>query len=386
MSTDLLDSPAPRGSREVAERDVAFRHSDRNGVSELVVDLREVTRLDASTLLLCIAVIATRVRAAARTVLRLPRAHAGRDFLRAWDFQAAVETAGGISLRRLVAAEDRRFFGEAASHYLPHAAVAADGGLRGIVTRLEADRFFALGIYRLGETKMTMRMIQGEWSRWRRHLFLEGLGPHLRGPRDDVARVVIHELLANAAQHPGASVATVAATVTEDTPGDHWLVIAMWDDGTSIVDTLRACLRDGESLRATTAPIDEIFDVEPVGWESDRLPLTSSFRPDASCADGELLVASLIAGISRKPSQQAVEHVPRPEAGDWDDHVGYGLYALYRSVINDFGGELCVRTHGHELRLTAGDEPHCYRTRVEKYADEPEFAGNLITARLPIFS
>lgn len=130
-------------------------------------------------------------------------------------------------------------------------------------------------------------------------------------------------------------------------------------------------------------PMAETFEVDAIGWHRDPVPLDSSYQPDRAAVDGELLIASLMAGISRKP-WRAVPTVERPERGDWDDYVGYGLYALYRSVINDFYGALDVRTHGHTLELRGGDDPHHYFVRVERYAEHPDFPGNMIVVRLPI--
>ncbi|MEN3281479.1 MAG: hypothetical protein V7607_2619 [Solirubrobacteraceae bacterium] len=383
MTTAVRDTSALHDSLDRSGVAAAIKAQVAEGVDELTVDLRNALSLDASTLLLCAAVIATRARCGLGVVLRLPAEPAGRDFLRAWAFQAAVETAADVSLRRLVYPADRKHFG-ADPEPAPEPKIRV--GVEGIVQRLEQERFFAAATYHLGANANVTDMIHREWSRWRKHLFVDGLGPHLRGPRQDVARVVIQELLANAAQHPDARIATVTATVSADTAGDRYLVIAMWDDGTSIIKTLRSCLDDGQPIRAMGAPAHEHFDLEPVGWPTERTFLDSSMEPDAFDADGELLVASLIAGISRKPSQPGVPEVKRPEPSDWEAHVGYGLYALYRSVINDFGGELHVRTQGHHLRLRAEQGDDHYVARVEKYADEPEFAGNLITALLPISS
>jgi hypothetical protein len=383
MTPDVLERPALPGLLDVAALDAAIQPQLDNRTEELCVDLQGAQRLDAGALLLCAAIIGTRARADLGVVLRLPREHEGRDFLRTWNFQTAVETSASVSLRQLTHPDDRHLFGEDQVHYVPQAIFSGVDPLDGIVGRLEGQRFFASSTYRLGTSALITRMIQGEWSRWRRHLFLEGLGPHLRGPRHDVARVVIQELLANAAQHPNPTVATVASTVTPGADDARELAIALWDDGTSIVDTLRRCLTGDRGLRAMAAPVQETFALETIGWESAHGELDSSYDPEPSAADGELLAASLMAGISRKPWDDVAD-VERPEPGDWEDHVGYGLYALYRSVINDFAGELHLRTHGLHLRLGASDRRGHYLMCVEKYADRPDFAGNMITVRLPI--
>ncbi len=68
--------------------------------------------------------------------------------------------------------------------------------------------------------------------------------------------------------------------------------------------------------------------------------------------------------------------------------VGDGLAALYRSVVDDFQGQLSLRSGSVFLNLKAGNatsaENRSYAAKLSKYPDEMQILGNMITVRLPI--
>lgn len=357
---------------------MAWRSATDDGES-LLLDLRTTQFIEPVALLYLFATIVDRATTDKGTLLRLPERKRLRDFLRAWNFQGAVQAGTHFPLRQLVHPDDHHYFGETASYYTA-------GRDPDLIRYLASRRFFGLMTHDLSAGGG--RILEREWSRWRSPLILQVLERHLRGPGRDVARVVIYELLANAIQHPGARSATVVSSVygavTEKGWQDTSFTVSVWDDGNGIVDTLRTALKAGGSVRATTgAPVDR-FDVKPVGWNPTCLSYSSDWTPDRESSDAELLLASVFPGISQKPWRRDIPILTRPDGESRSEDVGHGLHALYRSVVDDFGGSVAFRTGRHFLNLKGGESPRSYRAKLARYVDWPLFRGNMVTVRVPI--
>jgi len=383
-------APAPvtlKGSLDVPalERPLlrwAAHHDERNA---LTVDLGAVRFIDAVALLHLLAVMTERAERDLSTVLRLPRTRTVRDFLRAWNFPQAIRSATGLPLQRFVADDDLAYFGEGQRHFTrPDQGPAGDD----LLGYLERKRFFGLMTYHVSPHDRPSWTIEQEWSRWRSPLILEVLDKHLRGPGRDVARVVIYELLANAIQHPQARTAAVVSSVNR-VPGpggpiDRSLTISVWDDGRGIVETLRRCLDAGQRIRVADARVEDEFTVVADGWHPGAERRLTTWTPDPDAADGELLLASVFPGVSQKATYPTVT-IDRPEPTPWAAETGYGLHALYRSVIDNFKGSLAIRTGQHfmNLKSTRGTQ-RAYRAKIVHYPDQAPFRGNLVTIRVPV--
>jgi hypothetical protein len=379
------------GSLPVIVLDQAFVNCAAEPDQMLVIDLRGVTYIEPVALLYLLSVLAARLKLADNTRLRLPTSHRVRDFLRAWSFPAAVRITTGVPFARL-ADEDLHYFGEAQRYYL--VAPDADGATGDVLAHLESRRFFGLMPYRIHVNTDATRALEDEWSRWRTPLILQVLARFIRGPQEDVARVLIYELLANAIQHPEATTATVVSSIgrrrvnagTDDT---HF-TLAVWDDGKSITDTLRQCLTEIGTVRVANARVDDTFDVRASGWTSAFASLRASWTPPRDTSDEELLLSSLFSGISQK-----VASVSLPTAslslphGDWPEvsqasDAGNGLSSLYKSVVDDFRGTLSIRTGRSFLHLKRHKGSPSYSVKIVRYDDSHPLHGNFVTVRIPL--
>lgn len=348
------------------------------------IDLAGVAPVCVEVALLALARMSERARDRVPVRMRFPAQHTERERLRRWSFQQACEASAGTSFLRLVDREDRRYFGEARID-APLEVWSDPNDVDAFVSRLEQDGFFGLTTYSLTVRGALTRMIRHEWARWRHVLILELLEAHSRGPGPDVARVLVHELLANAIQHPEASMVVLGASVEGLDSADPQLVVAVWDDGDSIVKTLRDCV--GAGVRATETTVNDEFRIRTSGWSPSKSTLPASWAPDADSHDGELLLASLLPGISRKPQAPGFPVVDRPEVVDWENKTGFGLHALYRSAIDAFGGDVHIWSDSYSLHLSGAPAPtttFAYDVDVQLLADVPPLMGNLIAIRLPI--
>lgn len=353
------------------------------------IDLGDPAVRSAQGLLLAVALMAGPARTDASAPLRLPHSNVDLEQLRRWHFQPVCERAAGRSLRRLVSAPDRARFGVPSTE--PETAPAGEFGEFGEFRfELERDGFFGLVDYDLQPPGAFTRLIRSEWERWRHPLVARLLRVHPPEVIGDVARVLVHELLANAIQHPYASRVVVGSSVDDGPNGPH-LSIAVWDDGRSVIHTLARVAP--EALRASETPdwaaeITDGFDIVARGWEPESMFFSADWTPSAGHKPqpGELLLAALLPGVSRKHSEDDYATVDRPETVPWELRTGFGLHALYRCAIDAFGGALCIRTGDHWLRLTAAEraEDGASRYRAEIDLLDRELVGNFVSLELPL--
>lgn len=346
------------------------------------VDLRDADALNLEIMLLALATIAERARDQLPVHLRLPVTRRGRDRLRRWRFQETCEAAAGSSLRRLVAPADRHWFNEGSAN---GNGASVDSELARFALELERHCLLALASYRLGEPGALTRMIRCEWSRWRHPLVLQLLNDHAHGFGPDVARVLVHELLANAIQHPDASLAVVGASLEDPAGSNPVLLIGLWDDGKSLIETLGEHAARGLRARPA-AEVADVFYVRADGWTARQERIPADWDPCDATDEAELLIASLLPGISRKPHVDTVA-VDRPEPVEWEQHVGFGLHALYRYTVDVFRGALSIRTGSYLLELAAATEDRgekAYDVYVRHCTDSPPLLGTIVTLHLPL--
>jgi hypothetical protein len=137
-------------------------------------------------------------------------------------------------------------------------------------------------------------------------------------------------------------------------------------------------------VRISPARSDDEFRIRADGWENASPVLHSTWEPPPDAADEELLIASVFSGVSQKDGMREIEQVFPPGAAQTSTEAGNGLYALYRSVIDDFGGALSIRSGSHFMNLKAGGSDGVYSAKVVTYPDWPPFLGNMVTVRVPL--
>jgi hypothetical protein len=352
------------------------------GDGALDLDLGKVTFIEPIALLHLFAVLVDRSRRGLLTHLRLPARQRTRDFLRAWNLDGALKLATGSSLRHFVGKDDYRYFGEEQRDYK---GVQAGSSEEYLLSR----RFFGVTPQRVGSRETHVRLVEREWARWQDPLVLDALR-RLRGSAEDIARVIVYEALTNAVQHPNSNWVAVVSKAHSSERGeegrftDHFFQLGVWDDGESIVQTLKGALQRGAVRAGDPTNVDR-FEIKTVGWESSQTLYESNWTPTRGASDAELLLASLFQGISQKPVRKDIKTIRMP--GDRTKRSnGDGLHALYRSVIDDFGGSLAVRTGAYFMNVKAdkGAAPRTYRAKISHYGDWPPFPGNMITVRVPL--
>ena len=351
---------------------------------ELRIDLSKVGYFDPAALLHLLAIISSRVGDGLSTRLELPKDREVRDFLRAWNFAPALESCAGISLHRLTDRSDHSRFGEQQEYFLPDLRTyPVESSPRilddGLVRYLIGARFFGLVVHEVSDSSVASTLVEQECDRWRQDLVLRMLERHLLGPAEDFARVIVYELAANAVEHPCASKFVVVSNIAGSPApaAENSFTFSVWDNGQGVVDTLIDCLSEGRDIRTSPPRRRDLFRIRPKGWKPSAITRASDETPRLGDASEEFLLASLFSGISRKEGKTAA-----------DKRIGDGLHALYRSVIDEFGGTLIIRTGFHVLRLSADTQRAGSVQYLAEIVAYPKaggsFPGNMITARVPL--
>jgi len=388
----------------------------------LLIDLTETSYIEVAALVNCIALLVERTDSRLRTFIAIPSDRRVRDFLKVWRFARAVKDATGLSLVEFVVGEDRRYLSEPQESYTGQ----GDG-----IQKLEYDpdwepkrdtprNFFEFVTFaeepgkKITPEGRFASAPRQEGRRWTRPLIQEVLEKHLpgRGTKDEVARVIIYEAMSNAVRHPQARVVQAVSRFERQGNGTEGhrgsLRICVWDDGDSIVKTLMQALEEGRSIQAFNLPpfmCDRVhvtirdFDCK---HKDQRIVDQSDKITKESATEKDILLASLFPGVTRTVAQSVPQVEPfenQPSEQDLASQLmdfmnsapGMGLYALTRTVIDQFTGTLFIRSGRYRLIIEAAHDAwrvqysvryKCKITVYRKYM--PPFRGNLLAIQLPL--
>lgn len=399
-----LPSTVTIGAVETAISDWSATHDWH---TPLCIDLQDARWIDVSALLHIIAVTADRHRTSQLiTRLRIPQDKRLRDFLRVWQFPQAFTTATGLRFHEVVPSEDLTYFGEVQDTYDLHGRPITTLGRD--VHVLESTRFFGFQCYNVTSDRSKDVMIQQACSHWSNSLVLSVLSRHLFGRSLDVSRVTIYESLLNAAQHANATRVCLVSKLDQPNAGQASgsqgstqgsLTISVWDDGLSIIDTLRTRLNDGLPIRAPVRPVSLLltkFMLQEVPDATVSATLSAEFTPSATCTNPQLLLSSLFPGITRKAAanqgqeSHSTESIRLTQSRTGGD-PGMGLYALIQAAIKSFRGSVAIRSSRYFMNVrspTSNEQSKLgidYVAKITTLPDHlPAFCGNMLTIRLPL--
>jgi len=368
-------------------------NSFSESIESLELDFSSSEYIEVVSLVFIIALVANRAKRGLHTKIRLPLRKKTRDFLRVWQFPDAIRRATRIPFAELVCKEDLRYFGENLSEdqteYLPTTFDRAIG-------RLLSDRFFAIQTLALDPSFSGLQLVLAESNRWENRLVKSVLSKHLSGPEGYLASRIVFESMTNAIRHSAARIIQTAsrfAASGEDQGGSvGQFTVIYWDDGQSMIETLKSAIRGGKTIRSEAVP-PAVFSYRVIEELSDQKRTEklfhSTFTPDSSAEDHLLLFATILPGITRDVEGKNLL-VHRRLKDDMPSYTGpgMGLYVLVNTVVDVFGGSLSFRTGEYFMNIKkafARDREAKYRVKIKSYDKiVPSFLGNMLTIRLPI--
>lgn len=415
---------------DLVENQLAHYYDQTDERRPLRLDFSNAVYIDIAALINCIATLVQRKEKGLESIIDYPRSKKVRDFLKVWRFPEAVEEATHTEFKDFMLPEQVKYFAEEQDTY-----TGIGDGVAALEYDLDWDgmpmakrNFFEFTTF--STEKCRVILPEGPLSaapriesrKWTGTLIREVLRKHLGSdnPKDEVARVIVYEAMSNAVRHPKASIIqtvsrfmrkTGVSSVEEMAKSPRKiqskvkklkgsLRICIWDDGEFIANTLLNPLRDGKPVRAVRLPpymCERIF-VQLRSFDEtveNELVLDQSKDPSPGSPEFELLVASLYPGVSRTAAESIPEVEPYFEGLNSNVLVapGMGLYALTRTVLDQFQGSLVIRSGNHRLAMEVAHDTYRqlysvrYKCRITKYPQYyPTFRGNLLVIQLPIRS
>jgi len=367
----------------------------------LELDLSACEFIEVPTLIYLIAFVKNRLNKGQATYIRVPKSEEVRDFLRAWEFPRALRQATGIPFNKLVQEGDLQYFGERTGV----SSIRYSGWvLDGQVERLLSDKFFAITTFPLNRSKAPARIVVDETRRWEAQLVKSVLTKHLKGPEGYFANRVIFESMTNALRHPSANIIQTASRFdvhydgSGKPTGKKYFTMAFWDDGESIVATLRRAIIQGLKVRSADVPElykDYLVKIEPATNERPEPKMISSgYVPNTETSEELLLLSATFPGITR--DVVGIGHIAPSDLSENEGSLmlpGMGLYVLTNCVVDIFGGSIAFRTQDFFMNIkrttewskkNRGDQSH-YHVKIKRFhSSSPSFLGNMLTIRLPV--
>lgn len=363
----------------------------------IVFDMRRCTYIEVASLMRLISLFSDRQRRGLSTRIALPLNKDVRDFLRVWEFPNALFQATQLPFYDVVPMEDHKYFGENKNlSDIKYTTFYESIG----AARLLSNRFFSFLATRIQKGDSITSTVVKETMRWQDDLVKSILRKHLSGPdnaENYVPSRIIYEAISNACRHPNCSVIITTSRFSSSDPRAKdpagQFTIVVWDDGESMMDTLKRPLVEGKPIRAIEPILNQKFlvkFVDPDRKESQEV-YPADFLPTADSMDYLVLFATILPGITRDPA--GTGHTVHPELLSVPELTlpGMGLYVLLNAVIDIFGGSVAFRTNRFFMNLKRPRKQEIqesgaeYRVKIEGYHESlPPFLGNMVTIRLPI--
>ncbi|MEU9189066.1 hypothetical protein AB0D14_31905 [Streptomyces sp. NPDC048484] len=342
------------------------------------IDLSTAVTFDVIAMLRVLSVAAMRKDSGGETRFRLPRNAAARHCLRLWRFPDAVSAVTRTPFRLLVSEEDETYFGENWPETQEPSSHGVDNLRSSVLPYLVERQNFGICPYRLDDAMSRLQFVEDETARWTGYALVQLLQRVLKGSASDVARVLVPELLNSVVAHRSARLGVAGSQMELPAPwvddGNGILTIGVWDNDVTLIASLRERLAGGEKEFEGNSRVSAQLVVDSEGWTRSRRNYDSRWLPGPSAADSEVLLAEMVAG-----TPLLVPPTGYPQAGQ-------GIYTLYRTAIDVFGGSLQIRTGGTCLTVQSAPDfdGARYQVRATQNAALPAQLGNLISVRLPV--
>ncbi|CAN5202754.1 hypothetical protein BH11ACT5_BH11ACT5_07800 [soil metagenome] len=400
--------PHGTGLFDIASLGEGWRRGRVSEDDELTIDLTNVKFIEHETMVLIFALVCDWKTRKKAVYLDLPTSTRVLNYLRAWQFPAAIENALNLRFAEVLT-EDSQIRYEQLKK-LPNdyeqVVVSPDGGRASLVH----ISFFELQALQISRAVFDLEDVVRRAATLAKDKWLDA---HVLGILDNylaqknygdrVATNVVYEAVRNSALHPKATLAYASSQIRREDLGKGadgkqrwgdpiWIEVSIWDDGESILDTLKLALGDNQPITSSSYGLDDetfVVEVHDEGGPSRSfLRTVGDLHSDSDIA---IMASAFMLGVSSQPHRSPDETYSEshPSGTDLKTRVrglpGAGLYVLRTTVIDDFKGSIQYLTGRHRLSISGTPEVGKYLFSVSSGGpDDMTVKGNLLIVRIPL--
>jgi hypothetical protein len=351
----------------------------------LLINCTNVSYFDVPGMVYLISRIIERARLGLETKLALPQRPEVANFLRIWNVDTTIERACGFPFSTMLHPSSTSIW----SHLQT-------------MPRTSHEERLPASFYPIQATLRSSRRftpnLAAEWSEsWRSVYILSVLNRMLGGYGERIASHVIHEAIMNGIRHPGARVLLTASSSIRypsrsNSKSSRYLTICVWDDGASIVETLRGASAFATEFYPRQSSLfkrDLEFTRIGIDKEEKTIRLTNQTAIPVDSEDALLLLASTFPGVTSDPSSEASYAHPNVIRENIDyARPGMGLFVLCSTVAEVFGGKVTIRSGRSRMSIQSGpiaseNAPRLLNVKVTDLGPNSLLLGNQVTIRIP---
>jgi hypothetical protein len=385
----------------------------------LLLDMKDINWIEVQSIIFLIAYIDKKQSKNEKIKIELPRDIKIRNFIRFFRLPSVLSSLTGKKFQDLVTTESLQYFGEniklrgdyrnfQLKKYLNYDSFAEAIAENDIRTYSELYQFKTDT-----DKSYSYEKLLAAWNCAAMKAFLK---KYLESQESNKERLVpnriISECITNSQRHSKADKLMVSFIVKKElaTGGNNSnnvLHISFWDNGDSIIKTLKDAINKGKPIIdadiLNDSKINTVQSSYYIKYENDTFD-KAIIDSDINLTeiiddDGLILLSSFFPGISEDPKglHQFTVNDDFKEEDTPLKKPGMGLTILLNAAIDLLGGEISVRAENcflnikkpgnnaikkYETQLTKHNK--YYEVRIKKYDENVPFNGNMLTIRLPL--
>lgn len=402
-----------------------LQHYDTNNYQEpLVLDFSNVSYIQVSSFIFFIQHIYKREKEGYQTFIKLPSSRDVKIIMYVWRFFEVIEELTQKKISDFLFGEFKeipqvKYIIEGNEYYLDLRKDYLEGYYKEEqLNSLVNKGFFSMICEPFHAEKQKLLALKKQQRKWESEkLITDVLEKHLMRPGqlgDILANSIIIEFLTNAANHSDSNHFVLGSfydyTNHNSTSKKKYFTIFLWDNGNSVIKTLSETISKGGKIRSENSyKIAKKLRLYP-WFRIVRKYLASAnnmddymfydYLPNKESTSEEILLASFLPGITRKPDSKS---------SPYDSGGGLGLTSALQKVVDYLKGTIYVRTEDFLLEIkparTGGGEEHndmlYYKRKLVNKSKEVDFyckaeikyiesknsspfLGNMITLKIPI--
>lgn len=371
-------------------------------------DMTHVEYITAPCLIYLIATADNLISSGIEVRFHLPSSKIVRNIMRIWRFAVVMKEVTGKGFASMVRTEDLQYFGE--SHLSGDYYEKFSNNDEGLAELMKKD-FFSITSIPFEDDNEKSLAIDNQHRKWSEEIIKSILKRHLVKYDGDNENIIpnriIYECMTNAFRHSDAVKLITGAYFDKQ---GKVLTITYWDNGDSIVETLKRALEENKVARNKIKDEEEEYDdnihftlfVKSENMEDEKIKkyYHSDVDPTENNSNGEILLAATSPGVSRDPFGK-IKYQGNPHLFETEkfNKPGMGLTTLLNAAIDLLGGSVVIRTGNYFVNfkkpnnsvfqnyIESNELKHetLYQAKIAKYNNNmPNFKGNMITIRLPL--